>query len=668
MESSLVSEFVNSTGCDIEEAYVFLRSNNWDLRSALDLWTERKNASSPENYDMSTAKKLSRGISRASTNINYVCEARNKLLCDKDNNPFITMDGYFVDTQGASFILPDFSKYPVEFQAFLEKDLIDLSTKKTLESSSRLNWWLTKLPPSMRLYPLSTTGDGNCLLHSVSLSMFGFHDRLLFLRQLEHEFITDSPLMQGLKRRWKYSVHKVNLKMDVVYSPQEWDSEWQQIVEIASTKKKMQDHQGTYESLEEIHILALAHMLRRVIIVIADTMLKDYNNQPFAPITIGGIYIPYECDSKSCCKTPLLISYDVSHFSSLVFMEKDSNNPDDNLYMIPVVDVNEQLLPLRFPIDLGPNFNWDDRAAFENVSISYKEQLSILKEYLDIIDLSSCGDTDSDDEPERPSSEPESSSSPSKATKQLQSFGKQFGSIGKSMGKKLRRNFGSLTRLTSVKLKKADDTPGKFLVATVNIKKFRFHEEMTKNYLEYAKEKFMREYLNELEDVVEDSPLYNQALEEGIVKCTSGNECKSVATVVTSYLCLKCYDRIKQQYFDSQFGIGKSKFYRETDMNSYRATQNIPVIQPANKCDKTLYLSNSTFFNDSGKDSKTDSEVEEYATNIRKSFTEISIHPASVSATESPSPTKTSYNTFDTQVKQIPMEIGRLPSISASLN
>lgn len=30
-----------------------------------------------------------------------------------------------------------------------------------------------------------------------------------------------------------------------------------------------------YESLEEIHIFVLAHVLRRPIIVIADTMLKD---------------------------------------------------------------------------------------------------------------------------------------------------------------------------------------------------------------------------------------------------------------------------------------------------------------------------------------------------------------------------------------------------------
>jgi OTU domain-containing protein 7 len=31
---------------------------------------------------------------------------------------------------------------------------------------------------------------------------------------------------------------------------------------------------ATYESLEEVHVLALAHVLRRPIIVIADLMLK----------------------------------------------------------------------------------------------------------------------------------------------------------------------------------------------------------------------------------------------------------------------------------------------------------------------------------------------------------------------------------------------------------
>ena len=34
-----------------------------------------------------------------------------------------------------------------------------------------------------------------------------------------------------------------------------------------------------YESLEEVHVLALAHVLRRPIVVVADTVLKVNNNR-----------------------------------------------------------------------------------------------------------------------------------------------------------------------------------------------------------------------------------------------------------------------------------------------------------------------------------------------------------------------------------------------------
>lgn len=82
----------------------------------------------------------------------------------------------------------------------------------------------------------------------------------------------------------------------------EWKAEWENILRMASTEprsKKYGDDIGgggsstfelsggkkepneyeeksyIYESLEEIHIFVLAHVLRRPIIIIADTMLKD---------------------------------------------------------------------------------------------------------------------------------------------------------------------------------------------------------------------------------------------------------------------------------------------------------------------------------------------------------------------------------------------------------
>lgn len=45
-----------------------------------------------------------------------------------------------------------------------------------------------------------------------------------------------------------------------------------------------------YESLEEIHVLALAHVLRRPIIVVADTMLRVSRNKLFTIAVIN-----YDC-------------------------------------------------------------------------------------------------------------------------------------------------------------------------------------------------------------------------------------------------------------------------------------------------------------------------------------------------------------------------------------
>lgn len=42
-----------------------------------------------------------------------------------------------------------------------------------------------------------------------------------------------------------------------------------------------------YESLEEIHVLALAHVLRRPIIVVADTMLRVSRNKLFTIAVIN---------------------------------------------------------------------------------------------------------------------------------------------------------------------------------------------------------------------------------------------------------------------------------------------------------------------------------------------------------------------------------------------
>lgn len=63
-----------------------------------------------------------------------------------------------------------------------------------------------------RLWALATTGDGNCLLHAASLSMWGFHDRLLILRQALYRAMK-GPGSESLQRRWRFQVSKTNLEV-----------------------------------------------------------------------------------------------------------------------------------------------------------------------------------------------------------------------------------------------------------------------------------------------------------------------------------------------------------------------------------------------------------------------------------------------------------------------
>ena len=236
----------------------------------------------------------------------------------------------------------------------------------------RLNWWTStgKLP---RLEPLATSGDGNCLLHAASLYMWGFHDRQLILRTALHRLLTSSLECERIKRRWRYQTQLRNNEAGgLTFSEEEWDFEWGEIIRIATNQPRRQPTTASlkryssirfsYESLEEIHIFALAHVLKRPIIVIADNAIKDFQGEDLAPIYFGGIYLPLEISATACSLTPVVLAYDASHFSPLVARRDTLNQPKKTSgrfsrlssrteTVIPLVSPNGSLLPVQFIID-----------------------------------------------------------------------------------------------------------------------------------------------------------------------------------------------------------------------------------------------------------------------------------------------------------------------------
>jgi len=83
------------------------------------------------------------------------------------------------------------------------------------------------------------------------------------------------------------------------------------------------DAEIVFESLEELHVFILAHVLRRPIVVIAKSVLTDMEGEALAPIPFGGIYLPLECPPSDCHRSPLLLTYDAAHFSALVWMDNE---------------------------------------------------------------------------------------------------------------------------------------------------------------------------------------------------------------------------------------------------------------------------------------------------------------------------------------------------------
>ncbi|XP_016056309.1 PREDICTED: OTU domain-containing protein 7A [Miniopterus natalensis] len=420
---AVLSDFVRSTGAEPGLARDLLEGKNWDLTAALSdyeqlrqvhtanlphVFNEGRCPKQPEREppqpghkaeraclqrqeDIAQEKRLSRGISHASSAIVSLARSHVASECSSEQFP-LEMPIY-------TFQLPDLSVYSEDFRSFIERDLIEQATMVALEQAGRLNWWSTVCTSCKRLLPLATTGDGNCLLHAASLGMWGFHDRDLVLRKALYTMMRTGAEREALKRRWRWQQTQQNKESGLVYTEDEWEREWTELLKLASSEPRthFSKNSGTgggvdnsedpvYESLEEFHVFVLAHILRRPIVVVADTMLRDSGGEAFAPIPFGGIYLPLEVPPNRCHCSPLVLAYDQAHFSALVSMEQRDQQREQAV--IPLTDPEHRLLPLHFAVDPGKDWEWgkDDRdhARLAHLILSLEAKLNLLHNYMNV--------------------------------------------------------------------------------------------------------------------------------------------------------------------------------------------------------------------------------------------------------------------------------------------
>lgn len=275
----------------------------------------------------------------------------------------------------------------------------------TFNSAGRLNWWTrTGILPSLE--PLATSGDGNCLLHAASLSMWGLHDRELILRTALHRTLTTGLARLGIKRRWKYHTQLRYDEIGLQFSDEEWEFEWSDVIRIATNQTRQQPNTASlrrksslklsYESLEEVHVFTLAHVLKRAVIVISDRTIKNMSGEDLAPIYFGGIYLPFEINPTSCHKSPIVLCYDSSHFAPLVSKEdkkmeeqrhrgrfsKVSGRKDT---VVPLVTPDGSLLPVQFVYDPEKKIVTEKWAQSEFTPGDFPDEIvRLLESYLDV--------------------------------------------------------------------------------------------------------------------------------------------------------------------------------------------------------------------------------------------------------------------------------------------
>uniref|UniRef100_A0A671U243 ubiquitinyl hydrolase 1 n=1 Tax=Sparus aurata TaxID=8175 RepID=A0A671U243_SPAAU len=533
---AVLSDFVRSTGAEPGLARDLLEGKNWDLSAALNdyeelrqvhtanlpqVFNEGRYYKQPETRDTPThvskidrpcaqkqednaqEKRLSRGISHASSAIVSLARLQVANDCTSEQFP-LEMPIY-------TFQLPDLSVYSEDFRSFIERDLIEQSTMMALEQAGRLNWWSTMCTSCKKLLPLATTGDGNCLLHAASLGMWGFHDRDLMLRKSLYTMMKSGAERDALKRRWRWQQTQQNKESGLVYTEEEWEREWNELLKLASSEPRTHlskngntsggvdnSEDPVYESLEEFHVFVLAHVLRRPIVVVADTMLRDSGGEAFAPIPFGGLYLPLEVPPSRCHCSPLVLAYDQAHFSALVSMEQRDQQREQAV--IPLTDSEHKLLALHFAVDPGRDWEWgrddNDNTKLANLILSLEAKLNLLHNYMNVTwiripsetraplaqpesptasageDVQSLAESMDSDRESVGSNSNVNSGKPSKEKdkdkqrkdkdkSRADSVANKLGSFSKTLGIKLKKNMGGLGGLVHGKMNKSNSGSGR---------------------------------------------------------------------------------------------------------------------------------------------------------------------------------------------------------------
>lgn len=124
----------------------------------------------------------------------------------------------------------------------------------------------------------------------------------------------------------------------------QWEIDWSTLLSLANQPGS---------SLEQIHILALSHIMRRPIIVYGVKFVKSFRGEDIGYARFEGLYLPLLWEQSFCTKSPIALGYTRGHFSALVPTEPYSRidaarDDSEDMTFLPLMDCEQKLLPIHF--------------------------------------------------------------------------------------------------------------------------------------------------------------------------------------------------------------------------------------------------------------------------------------------------------------------------------
>lgn len=324
--------------------------------------------------------KLERALSKIPTNTAAAAQLRAELAQAVESTALersASSPGQRLTS--SNFFLPDLRDQEPQFAEYIRSKLTAPYHQQELEEAQALNWAVGKdLAEEHKLHVLWTQSDGNCLLHATLLAMWGLHDTqevggtggLSTLRAAMSRLLQEPRVAEPIQRRWA-----VQIKRDSTWEPQSQEQaapqagsqtgrveiseaqlarEWADMVELAVRPSAF---------LDSVHVLAMANVLWRPIVILASNMQRDPFGQPLTPIFFRGIYLPFERKAESCCRQPLVLCFQDAHFMPAVPVAAAKGSGPVH---VPLADGAGEL-PLRFAFDEELKRKWE-----------------LVREYLDI--------------------------------------------------------------------------------------------------------------------------------------------------------------------------------------------------------------------------------------------------------------------------------------------